>query len=62
MLLAILQVCTEEELEEGSDAVDSSPTSPDLGMTPEQVQQRRDEIKTKILAVGKMQRVFQILR
>jgi len=30
--------------------------------TPEEIQLRRQEIKSKIIAVGKMQKVFQMLR
>lgn len=63
MLLAILQVCTQEELEDdGSDSAEDSPIFSELGLSQEQIQQRKQEIKTKILAVGKMQRVFQLLR
>lgn len=58
MLLAILAVCSAEELEDDSD---DTLTTTDLGLTPEIVQ-RREQIKNKILAVGKMQRVFQLLR
>jgi len=53
MLLALLSVCSEEELSEPS----SEP-----GTSAEDIQRRRDEIKRKIRAVGKMQRVYQILR
>ena len=53
MLLALLRVCSEEEL--------SEPVS-EPGTSAEDMQRRRDEIKRKIRAVGKMQRVYQILR
>ena len=60
-LLAILKVCSEEELEdissdeeEGAEAGGPASES-DLAA-------RRQEIKNKILVVGKMQRLFQILR
>ncbi|KAI9267971.1 serine/threonine-protein phosphatase 2B catalytic subunit A1 [Phascolomyces articulosus] len=61
MLIAILNICSKEELEkeqekdleEGS----NSPTSND-----ELMDQRRMIIRNKILAVGKMSRVFSVLR
>ena len=53
MLLAILSVCSEEELAE---------TEGVAGGSTEDVLKRRNEIKRKIRAVGKMQRVYQILR
>ncbi|KZT06625.1 Metallo-dependent phosphatase [Laetiporus sulphureus 93-53] len=60
MLLAILSVCSEAELEEGSHTSEE-----DDAQTKEQhvhPSERRQEIKNKILAVGKMQRIFTILR
>lgn len=63
MLLAVLSVCSEEELEDsGSSDEDDTRTIADLGLTPQEIAQRRQQIKNKILAVGKMQRVFQLLR
>ncbi|KAJ8488250.1 hypothetical protein ONZ45_g14019 [Pleurotus djamor] len=58
MLLAILSICSEEELNES----DESETEETAKPTAEEVQQRRQVIKNKILAVGRMQRVFQLLR
>ncbi|KAF8184843.1 serine/threonine-protein phosphatase 2B catalytic subunit [Pholiota molesta] len=60
MLLAILSICSQEELDdtdsEGeSDVIMGRPSSDDLAA-------RRQLIKNKILAVGKMQKVFQLLR
>ena len=58
MLLAILSICTAEELEsdpESEDKVSSKAADAE-------VQRRRQVIKNKILAVGRMQRVFQMLR
>ena len=66
MLLAILATCSPEELEdteifsEGGDAANAEVT--DLAFPPSDVSVRRQAIKNKILAVGKMQRVFQLLR
>jgi serine/threonine-protein phosphatase 2B catalytic subunit len=79
MLLAILSICSEEELEDSSDS-DSDRgetgrtdadgdaemrdrTARTLGLsTPAEVARRRQEIKSKIIAVGRLQRVFQLLR
>ncbi|KDQ55506.1 hypothetical protein JAAARDRAFT_195874 [Jaapia argillacea MUCL 33604] len=61
MLMAVLAVCSEEELEESSDE-DDTRTIADLALTPNEIAARRQQIKNKILAVGKMQRVFQLLR
>ena len=58
MLLAMLNCCTKEELEESSSDEETliSPTpSEDPG-------ERRKVIKNKILAVGRMARVFALLR
>lgn len=60
MQLAILSVCTEEELLEDAPG-DANDIGPD-GKTAEELLARRARIKRKILAVGKMQRVFQLLR
>ncbi|KJA22481.1 hypothetical protein HYPSUDRAFT_139171 [Hypholoma sublateritium FD-334 SS-4] len=59
MLLAILSICSREELDESDsdegDAQAIRPSEDDLAA-------RRQLIKKKILAVGKMQKVFQLLR
>jgi serine/threonine-protein phosphatase 2B catalytic subunit len=62
MLLAVLSVCSQEELEETSSDEDDTRTIADLALTPNEIAHRRQQIKNKILAVGRMQRVFQILR
>ncbi|KAF9812448.1 hypothetical protein IEO21_06210 [Rhodonia placenta] len=54
MLLAILSVCSDRELEEEDEAR--------MAVSHVHPSERRQEIKNKILAVGKMQRVFQLLR
>ncbi|OBZ77557.1 Serine/threonine-protein phosphatase 2B catalytic subunit [Grifola frondosa] len=77
MLLAILSVCSDQELGSVSSEEDDAErayaveedeeendtrTIADLALTPSEISQRRQEIKNKILAVGRMQRVFQLLR
>lgn len=63
MLIAILNCCTKEELEEEEDE-DEDPlveaNTPDSVMDPEE--RRRSVIKEKILAVGRMSRVFGLMR
>ncbi|KAF8634050.1 hypothetical protein AX17_004314 [Amanita inopinata Kibby_2008] len=58
MLLAILSICSEEELlgpdTETDGRIMPGPTEAEL--------KRRQQIKSKIMAVGRMQRVFQLLR
>ena len=61
MLLAILRICSEEELEAITEEDDDTGTVPDIPMSPD-LAKRRQQIKNKILAVGKMQRIFQLLR
>jgi serine/threonine-protein phosphatase 2B catalytic subunit len=66
MLLAILSICSAEELEESSE--ESTEVSGEEGgkvekaVIPQDVAARRQQIKNKILAVGKLQRVFTVLR
>lgn len=63
MLLAVLSVCSEEELTDAdTDSTEGTEVLAGPAPTPEEIQRRRQEIKNKILAVGKMQRVFTILR
>lgn len=57
MLLAILSICSQEEL------VETDSEEEDAGaQSIEELAARRQLIKKKILAVGKMQKVFQLLR
>nr|GAT48835.1 serine/threonine protein phosphatase 2B catalytic subunit a1 [Mycena chlorophos] len=60
MLVAVLNTCTKEELEEEEeeDVTMTSPTS----TTSEESVERRKVIKNKIMAVGRMARVFALLR
>ncbi|KAG6867773.1 hypothetical protein C0993_011258 [Termitomyces sp. T159_Od127] len=63
MLLAVLSVCSQEELSEvDSESGDESTVGMEPGMTPADIQRRRQEIRNKIMAIGKMQKVFQMLR
>ncbi|KAI0062652.1 serine/threonine protein phosphatase 2B [Artomyces pyxidatus] len=59
MLVAVLNTCTTEELAESSDEEEPvvSPTLP-----AEDAAERRKVIKNKILAIGRMSRVFSLLR
>ena len=58
MLLAILSICSQEELDSESDGEDEVPEE----VTAEAIAARRQQIKRKIMAVGRMQKMFQILR
>jgi serine/threonine-protein phosphatase 2B catalytic subunit len=56
MLLAILSICSQEELaDDDEDGESGAPSTEELAA-------RRQLIKSKILAVGRMQKVFQLLR
>lgn len=63
MLLAVLSVCSAEELEESSEG-SSDGEDGKLGKAPvpQDISARRQQIKNKILAVGRLQRVFTVLR
>lgn len=67
MLIAILNTCSKEELEEET-PLSSGPSSPPLvhtstaGMDPDSTEFKRRAIKNKILAIGRLSRVFQVLR
>ena len=58
MLIAILNTCSKEELDEASE---EEPDDIDAGDGDDSVERRR-VIKNKILAVGKMAKVFAVLR
>lgn len=59
MLVAVLNTCTKEELEESDD--ETTLVSP-VSVTSEDSTERRKVIKNKIMAVGRMARVFALLR
>lgn len=56
MLLSLLNICTKEELEEVDEGL------VDVRETAEEYAERKRVIKSKILAVGRVSRVFALLR
>lgn len=63
MLIAILNTCSKEELETETPTPISEPSSPPLAqIDPESTEAKRRAIKNKILAIGRLSRVFQVLR
>src|ERR1700712_2974493 len=69
MLIAILNTCSKEELEEDTPgAIVASQSSPPVSggaagpLDPESTEFKRRAIKNKILAIGRLSRVFQVLR
>jgi len=66
MLIAILSTCSEDELKEDMTPSSISPTavSPPINspLDPESIEYKRRAIKNKILAIGRLSRVFQVLR
>ncbi|KAF9691373.1 hypothetical protein EKO04_010601 [Ascochyta lentis] len=65
MLIAILNTCSKEELEEETpSSLASGPSSPQplANLDPDSTEFKRRAIKNKILAIGRLSRVFQVLR
>lgn len=66
MLIAILSTCSEDELKDDATPSTASPgpVSPPISasMDPESIEYKRRAIKNKILAIGRLSRVFQVLR
>jgi serine/threonine-protein phosphatase 2B catalytic subunit len=67
MLIAILSTSSEDELKEDTtpaSTVSPGPISPPITtpLDPESIEYKRRAIKNKILAIGRLSRVFQVLR
>jgi serine/threonine-protein phosphatase 2B catalytic subunit len=64
MLIAILNTCSKEELEEDTPSSLASGSSPQplANLDPDSTEFKRRAIKNKILAIGRLSRVFQVLR
>lgn len=66
MLIAILSISSEDELKDDAtpSTVSSGPVSPPIAasMDSESAEYKRRAIKNKILAIGRLSRVFQVLR
>jgi len=66
MLIAILSTCSEDELKDDQtpSSVSTGPVSPPITtpLDPESIEYKRRAIKNKILAIGRLSRVFQVLR
>ncbi|KAK6354559.1 3',5'-cyclic-nucleotide phosphodiesterase (PDEase) (3':5'-CNP) [Orbilia brochopaga] len=64
MLIAILNTCSKDELETETplSAEPASPPISESGGDPESIEAKRRAIKNKILAIGRLSRVFQVLR
>jgi serine/threonine-protein phosphatase 2B catalytic subunit len=61
MLVAVLNTCTKEELEEPADGSEYSAGTDNEDSKNERAERRRI-IRNKILAVGRVSRVFSVLR
>ncbi|KAG8529650.1 uncharacterized protein KY384_005131 [Bacidia gigantensis] len=59
MLIAILNTCSKEELEDDTPISSTGPASPPIE---ESAEAKRRQIKNKVLAIGRLSRVFQVLR
>jgi serine/threonine-protein phosphatase 2B catalytic subunit len=61
MLIAILNTCSKEELEDETPSASITAETPPLADA-ESTEAKRRAIKNKILAIGRLSRVFQVLR
>jgi len=65
MLIAILNTCSEDELKEDTPSSVGPSSPPGAAVQtydPESIEFKRRAIKNKILAIGRLSRVFQVLR
>ena len=62
MLITILNTCSKEELEDETPLTSGPSSPPSANMDPESTEFKRRAIKNKILAIGRLSRVFQVLR
>ena len=62
MLIAILNTCSKEELDADAGPTPPIPETPPLEKDTESTEAKRRAIKNKILAIGRLSRVFQVLR
>ncbi|RFU31524.1 hypothetical protein B7463_g4844, partial [Scytalidium lignicola] len=65
MLIAILSTCSEDELkEETPSSTSPGPVSPpaSANLDPDSIEAKKKAIRNKILAIGRLSRVFQVLR
>lgn len=64
MLISILNTCTREELEEQEEEEEEEEDTPLEVITPpvDDAAERRREVKNKILAIGRMSKVFALMR
>jgi len=63
MLIAILSTCSEEELQQDTPSSSAAPHSPPLPSPADaSLEARKRAVKNKILAIGRMSRVFNVLR
>jgi serine/threonine-protein phosphatase 2B catalytic subunit len=65
MLISMLNICSKEELEEEMEYQPAAPeTAPEIPkpVSAEEREARRQIIKSKVLAIGRLSRVFSVLR
>ena len=62
MLIAILNTCSKEELKEDTPMSVAPASPPVVNIDPDSTEFKRRAIKNKILAIGRLSRVFQVLR
>ncbi|KAI9481653.1 MAG: putative serine/threonine protein phosphatase 2B catalytic subunit [Benjaminiella poitrasii] len=62
MLLALLNICSQEELASNKEPETELPAVPSSAENDVSAEQRRQVIKNKIMAIGKMSRTFSVLR